>query len=60
MNPYVQLVHPLDDYQIEVVFENGERQTGGGTMICEFCGGETRKKKVKRQHWLQGKLVSSQ
>lgn len=25
-------------------------------MICEFCGGETRKKKVKRQHWLQGKL----
>jgi len=25
-------------------------------MICEFCGGETRKKKVKRQHWLNGKL----
>lgn len=25
-------------------------------MICEFCGGETTKKKVKRQHWLQGKL----
>jgi len=25
-------------------------------MICEFCGGETRKKKVKRQHWLQGQL----
>jgi len=25
-------------------------------MICEFCGGETRKKKVKRQHWLQGNL----
>jgi YgiT-type zinc finger domain-containing protein len=25
-------------------------------MTCEFCGGETRKKKVKRQHWLQGKL----
>ena len=26
------------------------------SMICEFCGGETTKKKVKRQHWLQGKL----
>ena len=25
-------------------------------MICEFCGVETRKKKVKRQHWLQGRL----
>ncbi|MGH7496336.1 MAG: YgiT-type zinc finger protein [bacterium] len=25
-------------------------------MICEFCGGETAKKKVKRQHWLHGKL----
>lgn len=25
-------------------------------MNCEFCGGETTKKKVKRQHWLQGKL----
>lgn len=25
-------------------------------MICEFCGGETRKKKVKKQHWLQGRL----
>jgi YgiT-type zinc finger domain-containing protein len=25
-------------------------------MICEICGGETRKKKVKRQHWLRGKL----
>jgi YgiT-type zinc finger domain-containing protein len=25
-------------------------------MICEFCGGQTVKKKVKRQHWLQGKL----
>ena len=25
-------------------------------MICEFCGGETRKKQVKRQHWLQGRL----
>lgn len=25
-------------------------------MICEFCGGETRQKKVKRQHWLQGRL----
>ena len=26
MNPYVQHVHPLDDYQLEVVFENGERR----------------------------------
>mgnify|MGYP000025294612 FL=1 len=25
-------------------------------MICEFCGGSTVQKKVKRQHWLKGKL----
>lgn len=25
-------------------------------MKCEFCGGETRSKRVKRQHWLNGKL----
>jgi YgiT-type zinc finger domain-containing protein len=25
-------------------------------MTCEFCGAETEKKKVKRQHWLHGKL----
>lgn len=25
-------------------------------MICEFCGGQTVKKKVRRQHWLHGKL----
>lgn len=25
-------------------------------MICEFCGGQTVKKKVTRQHWLHGKL----
>ncbi len=25
-------------------------------MKCEFCGGDTRLKKVKRQHWLNGKL----
>ncbi len=25
-------------------------------MLCEFCGGETRKKSVKRQHWLNKKL----
>ncbi|NES25073.1 MAG: YgiT-type zinc finger protein [Symploca sp. SIO3E6] len=25
-------------------------------MICEFCGGQTRKKQVKRQHWLGGRL----
>lgn len=25
-------------------------------MKCEFCGGQTTKKKVKRQHWLQGRL----
>lgn len=25
-------------------------------MICEFCGGQTAKKKVKRQHWLHGRL----
>jgi len=26
MNPYVKDVRPLDDYQLEVVFENGERR----------------------------------
>ncbi len=25
-------------------------------MICEFCGGDTVKKKVKRQHWLRDHL----
>jgi YgiT-type zinc finger domain-containing protein len=25
-------------------------------MTCEFCGGRTRTKRVKRQHWLRGKL----
>lgn len=25
-------------------------------MKCEFCEGETTNKKVKRQHWLKGKL----
>ena len=25
-------------------------------MNCEFCGGKTKKKKVKRQHWLKGRL----
>lgn len=25
-------------------------------MICEFCEGQTLKRKVKRQHWLRGKL----
>jgi len=25
-------------------------------MKCEFCGGHTRPKRVKRQHWLNGKL----
>jgi YgiT-type zinc finger domain-containing protein len=25
-------------------------------MICEFCGGKTSKKKVRRQHWLHGRL----
>jgi YgiT-type zinc finger domain-containing protein len=28
----------------------------GGKMICEFCGGQTVKKRVKKQHWLHGKL----
>ena len=27
-----------------------------GNMICEFCGGQTATKKVKRQHWLHSKL----
>lgn len=25
-------------------------------MICEFCGGKTKVKNVKRQHWLNKKL----
>lgn len=25
-------------------------------MQCEFCGGETRPKKVKRSHWFQQQL----
>jgi YgiT-type zinc finger domain-containing protein len=25
-------------------------------MTCEFCGAQTGKKRVKRQHWLHGKL----
>ncbi|MEO5360402.1 MAG: YgiT-type zinc finger protein [Nitrospirota bacterium] len=25
-------------------------------MICEFCTGNTIDKKVRRQHWLHGKL----
>jgi len=25
-------------------------------MICEFCGGNTKTKRVKRQHWLNKKL----
>jgi len=28
----------------------------GGNMVCEFCEGQTIKKKVKKHHWLQGKL----
>ncbi len=25
-------------------------------MTCEFCGGETTKKKVSKHHWLRGRL----
>lgn len=25
-------------------------------MTCEFCGGQTAMKKVKKQHWLHGRL----
>jgi YgiT-type zinc finger domain-containing protein len=25
-------------------------------MICEFCGGQTTTKKVRKNHWLGGKL----
>ena len=25
-------------------------------MICEFCGGQTASRKVRKQHWLGGKL----
>ncbi len=25
-------------------------------MICEFCGGETANKKVRKMHWVQQKL----
>jgi YgiT-type zinc finger domain-containing protein len=26
------------------------------TMICEFCGGQTIKKNVRKHHWLNGQL----
>jgi YgiT-type zinc finger domain-containing protein len=26
------------------------------SMTCEFCGGETAIKQIKKQHWLNGKL----
>ena len=26
MNPYVKQVRPLEDYQLELIFENGERR----------------------------------
>jgi hypothetical protein len=26
VNPYVKSVQPLDDYQLEILFENGERR----------------------------------
>jgi len=25
-------------------------------MICEYCGGKTERRKVKKQHWLEGRL----
>ncbi len=25
-------------------------------MICEFCSGQTVKRKVRKQHWLEGRL----
>ncbi|MGQ9627474.1 MAG: YgiT-type zinc finger protein [Anaerolineae bacterium] len=25
-------------------------------MICEFCGGETAKRKVQKYHWFKGRL----
>lgn len=25
-------------------------------MICEFCGGQTTTRKVRKNHWLHGKL----
>jgi YgiT-type zinc finger domain-containing protein len=25
-------------------------------MNCEFCGGQTVSRKVRKQHWLEGKL----
>ena len=28
----------------------------GGDMICEFCGSQTAERKVKKQHWLHGRL----
>jgi len=29
---------------------------GGAAMICEFCGGTTIKKKVRKVHWLERQL----
>ncbi|MCD6334958.1 MAG: YgiT-type zinc finger protein [Candidatus Latescibacteria bacterium] len=25
-------------------------------MICEFCGGQTERRRVKKSHWLHGRL----
>jgi len=25
-------------------------------MVCEFCGGKTEKRRVKKPHWLHGRL----
>ncbi len=25
-------------------------------MICEFCGGTTEKRRIKKHHWLKGRL----
>ncbi|MBM4028256.1 MAG: YgiT-type zinc finger protein, partial [Planctomycetes bacterium] len=26
------------------------------SMKCEYCGGETVQRKVRKQHWLKGRL----
>jgi len=40
----------------EDLSKSGSRRSSKGTMICEFCGGKTGKKKVRKQHWLHGRL----
>jgi YgiT-type zinc finger domain-containing protein len=38
------------------MIRNNNMRLNGRGLLCESCGGQTAKKKVKKQHWLHGKL----